>query len=206
MQDYEITQGVDSSPAQRLMERRNRTLLPTVQSLLEPRNPVKPHESEQLRFNQLKQARYYNLSVRDLPVLKAGDTVQMKPFVLGQKSWEKACLTKAWQEVLVKTAEPSVQWDTSERPTADANSGSDHSAHQQTQAPAVQISSGKDHLQASPKKHHTVETHATPSPRRTRCGQIIREPAKLSDYVRIWTVLLRYVVIFWLWTILQICC
>ena len=105
MQDYEITQGVDSSPAQRLMERRNRTLLPTVQSLLEPRNPVKPHESEQLPFNQLKQARYYNHSARDLPVLKAGDTVQMKPFVLGLKSWEKACVTKrldkrSWSRLL----------------------------------------------------------------------------------------------------------
>ena len=38
------TEGVDSSPAQRLMGRRTRTLLPTTKSLLKPRNLLNPHE------------------------------------------------------------------------------------------------------------------------------------------------------------------
>ena len=125
------TQGVDSSPAQRLMGRRTRTLLPTTQSLLEPRNPVNRHESEQLLLNQMRQAKYYNRSAHDLPVLGVGDTVRMKPFVLGQKSWNKAEVTRRLDERsyeiqsagstfrrnrqhLVKTAKPSVQQNTTD--------------------------------------------------------------------------------------------
>lgn len=195
------TQGVDSSPAQRLMGRRTRTLLPTTQFLLEPRNPANPHESEQLRLNQMRQAKYYNRSAHDLPVLKAGDTVRMKPFVLGQKSWDKAEVTRRLDERsyeiqssgttyrrnrqhLVKTAEPSVQHDTTERAKADAKVGRDHSTHQQPQTPAVQTTPEKDHVQSSPRKHHAGEKSATPPPTRTRSGRITREPAKLSDYVR----------------------
>ena len=195
------TQGVDSSPAQRLMGRRTRTLLPTTQFLLEPRNPANPHESEQLRLNQMRQAKYYNRSAHDLPVLKAGDTVRMKPFVLGQKSWDKAEVTRRLDERsyeiqssgttyrrnrqhLVKTAEPSVQHDTTERAKADAEVGHDHSTHQQPQTPAVQTTPEKDHVQSSPRKHHAGEKSATPPPTRTRSGRITREPAKLSDYVR----------------------
>ena len=196
------TQGVDSSPAQRLLGRRTRTLLPTTQSLLEPKNPVSSHESEQLRLNQMRQAQYYNRSAHDLPVLKAGDTVRMKPFVLGQKSWDKAEVTQRLDERsyeiqsagvtyrrnrqhLVKTAEPSVQPDISEQPRPDTNVRSDQSAHQQSQAPAVQASPEQEHVQTSPRTHPTGEKGATTSPRRTRSGRIIREPAKLSDYVRI---------------------
>ena len=91
------TQGVDSSPAQRLFGRRTRTLLPTTQSLLKPRNPVNP-ESVHLRSNQERQVKYYNRTARDLPILKPGDTVRMKPFALGQKSWDKAHVTKRLDE------------------------------------------------------------------------------------------------------------
>ena len=166
------TQGVDSSPAQRLMGRRTRTPLPTTQSLLEPRNPANPHESEQLRLNQMRQAKYYNRSAHDLPVLKAGDTVRMKPFVLGQKSWDKAEVTRRLDERsyeiqssgttyrrnrqhLVKTAEPSVQHDTTERAKADAKVGRDHSTHQQPQTPAVLT---------SPAQGNTMQERKVPHP------------------------------------------
>ena len=92
------TQGVDSSPAQRLLGRRTRTLLPTTQSLLEPRNPVNPHEPVNLRSNQESQAKYYNRTAHDIPILRPCDTVRMKPFALGQKSWDKAQVTKRLDE------------------------------------------------------------------------------------------------------------
>ena len=60
------TQGVDSSPVQRLMSRRTGTLLPTTKSLLEPRNPLNPHEMEQLQLNQKRQAKYYNRTAHSL--------------------------------------------------------------------------------------------------------------------------------------------
>ena len=60
-------QGVDSSPAQRLMGRRPRTLLLTTKSLLEPRNPLNSYEMQQLHLNQRRQAKHYNRTAHDLP-------------------------------------------------------------------------------------------------------------------------------------------
>lgn len=42
------TQGMDSSPAQRLMNRRTRTLLPTMETLLQPRAPQSEQNIQQL--------------------------------------------------------------------------------------------------------------------------------------------------------------
>jgi len=196
------TQDVDSSPAQRQLGRRTRTLLPTTQSLLEARNPVNAYVSEQLRLNQMRQAKYYNRSAHDLPVLKAGDTVRMKPFVLGQKSWNKAEVTRRLDERsyevksaggtyrrnrqhLVLTPKSTTQQDTPKQTKVDAKVGSDQSDHLQPQFPAVQTRSEGNHVPSSARKHHAEGTGGTAAPKRTRSGRIIREPAKLRDYVRV---------------------
>ena len=51
------TQGMESSPAQRLMTRRTKTLLP----------PTSEQDIQQLKKRQLQQSRYYNQHVCDLP-------------------------------------------------------------------------------------------------------------------------------------------
>ena len=87
------TQGTTTSPAQRLMSRRTKTLLPTTQSLLLPRTINLEVEKKELRQRQQAQAKYYNRSAKDLPSLSEGDVVRMKPFKLGDKSWCKAKVT-----------------------------------------------------------------------------------------------------------------
>ena len=82
-----------TSPAQRLMSRRTKTLLPTTQSLLLPRTINLEVEKKELPQHQQAQAKYYNQSVKDLPSLSEGDVVRMKPFKLGDKSWCKAKVT-----------------------------------------------------------------------------------------------------------------
>ena len=79
------TQGMESSPAQRLMNRRTRTLLPTTKTLLQPRAPQSERDIQQLNRRQFQPSRYYNQHARDLPTLKEGDVVRMKPFQLGSK-------------------------------------------------------------------------------------------------------------------------
>ena len=39
---------------------------------------------------QRRQAWYYDRTARDLPALHEGDTMRMKPFRLGDRSWKKA--------------------------------------------------------------------------------------------------------------------
>ena len=86
------TQGVNSSPAQRMLNRRTRTLLPTAASLLEPRHVDIKSERSKLKTRQDKQATYYNRSAKDLPPLCEGDVVRMKPFKLGEKKWNKGVI------------------------------------------------------------------------------------------------------------------
>lgn len=92
------SQGVETSPAQRLMGRRTRTLLSVTRSLLEPKGPPTKSETEQLELNQQRQAKYYNKSARDLQPLKQGDTVRMKPFQLGNKTWMKGKISQRLDE------------------------------------------------------------------------------------------------------------
>ena len=84
------TQGMDSSPAQRLLNRRTRTLLPTARTLLQPRVICPERELKDLKRRQLQQASNYNSRAKDLPALEEGDIVRMKPFRLGEKRWKKA--------------------------------------------------------------------------------------------------------------------
>ena len=59
-------EGVDSSPVQRLMNRRTRTLLPITNNLLQPRSVNAKQEREKMKDIQKKQAHYYNRGARDL--------------------------------------------------------------------------------------------------------------------------------------------
>ena len=60
------TQGMESNPAQRLMNRRTRTLLPTTKTLLYPRALQSERDIQQLNGRQFQQSKYYN-HARDLP-------------------------------------------------------------------------------------------------------------------------------------------
>ncbi|XP_068749296.1 uncharacterized protein [Montipora capricornis] len=92
------SQGIGSSPAQRLMNRRTRTLLPTTSTLLEPRSLSTKQEREKLKDVKKMQARYYNAHAKGLPPLHEGDTVRLKPFQLGQKEWKKGAVVERLDE------------------------------------------------------------------------------------------------------------
>ena len=87
-----------TSPAQRLMGRRTKTLLPTTQTLLIPKATQSDIVKSQLKESQQSQAKYYNRNARDLPELSKGDTVRMKALKLGDKSSQKALVTARLDE------------------------------------------------------------------------------------------------------------
>ena len=84
---------MDASPAQRLMNRRTKTLLPTARSLIQPCVMYSEPDTKLLRKRQTEAANYYNRGARSLPELSNGDVVRMKPFPLGDKEWRKATIT-----------------------------------------------------------------------------------------------------------------
>ena len=89
------SQGINSSPAQRLLNRRIKSRLPTAEHLLLPRTAEQLEaEAKKLQCNQEKQKHNYDKTAKDLPELQRGDTVRIKPLVKGQREWKKAVVTK----------------------------------------------------------------------------------------------------------------
>ena len=84
------SQATGTSPAQRFLNRRTRTLLPTTEKLLIPKVSLEL-EKGNLRLNQKKNFDKY---AKDLTPLEKGDTVRMKPFTKGDKEWSKATVTR----------------------------------------------------------------------------------------------------------------
>ena len=85
------TQGVNSSPVQRLMSRRTRTLLPVSANLLCPR--VEEGVKEKLKAKRQAAKGSYDRSAKVLPELEIGQEVR----IAGQrsKSWEPGtCVQK----------------------------------------------------------------------------------------------------------------
>jgi len=85
------TQDVNSSPVQRLMSRRTRTLLPVSANLLYPR--VEEGVKEKLKAKKQRAKGYYDRSAKVLPELEIGQEVR----VVGQRNkiWEAGtCVQK----------------------------------------------------------------------------------------------------------------
>ena len=92
------TESMGTSPAQRLLGRRCKTQLPTTKALLRPQSVCAEAVKKETRERQARQAKYYNKGTRDLSPLEEGDVVRMRLFRLGRKEWEKATVTKRYDE------------------------------------------------------------------------------------------------------------
>ena len=78
------TEGCTTSPAQRMLNRRKKTLLPMSNRLLKPEIPTRVHRSQ--KDNQAKQAFYYDKTAKDLKALSDGDVVRVKPKIQTRSS------------------------------------------------------------------------------------------------------------------------
>ena len=84
------TEGLNRSPAQLLLGRGTKTLLPISRELLMPENKsLCSKTTESIQGNKDKKAKYYNRGTRELEQLKQGDTVRIEPKEKG-KEWTKA--------------------------------------------------------------------------------------------------------------------
>ena len=78
---------LNSSPSQRIFDRRIKTLLPTSSKLLKPKVP---EVDQKLKLQKSKQSFHYNKGTKELQELKPGDTVRVQPMKLGKKNWVQA--------------------------------------------------------------------------------------------------------------------
>ena len=87
------TEGLDTSPSQRLFGRRTKTQVPTTLSLLKPDNINELQRDKMIHKKQTAALRQ-NEHRKDLKPLKPGDNVRIQPTRLGEKEWKPATVTK----------------------------------------------------------------------------------------------------------------
>lgn len=80
------SEGMESSPVQRLFGRRTKTLLPTASRLLDP--GLVQGAQQKLMARKAKQSQYFNQGTRELVALESGETVRLR--LPGGKKWRKA--------------------------------------------------------------------------------------------------------------------
>ena len=198
------TQGLGSSPAQRLHGRRTRTNLPTTKNLLEPSGAsIRHHEKQRMKELQKKQSDNYNKSAKDLPGLHEGDIVRVKPYKVGDSVWQKAVVKRRLDDRSYHIErEDGIQLRRNRRDLKQTNEDL-HNKTTQDQPEAEiekQISQPRDtenekHKADTPqktKKHKvqgTTQTeHSNIQPEgtvtKTRTGRIIRPPKRYGDYVK----------------------
>ena len=86
------TEGINAGPAQRLMSRRTRTLLPTASSLLRPE--VCTQSTEKLEWKRQKAKFYHDRHVKQLPELGIGQEVRIQSLRKNQTWKEPTCIEK----------------------------------------------------------------------------------------------------------------
>ena len=84
------TAGIGTSPAQRLMGRRCKTLLPIAGSLLQPSFPTE-EDTRKLLGTKQRQQFYYNKHAKPLEQISVGDAVRMR--LPGEKTWSPGTCT-----------------------------------------------------------------------------------------------------------------
>ena len=84
------TAGIGTSPDQRLMGRRCKTLLPIAGSLLQPSFPTEEDTRKMLGTKQRQQF-YYNKHAKPLEQIRVGDAVRMR--LPGEKTWSPGTCT-----------------------------------------------------------------------------------------------------------------
>ena len=182
------TEGIGSSPVQRLMSKRTKTLLPTRASLLKPKTVE--NAKEKLHAARRKQALHYNMRAKDLPPLTSGQTVRIQPLGKRKQPWKKAQVQRKLDHIsyelttengnsvrrnrrhLIATQEMQVEENTTASTPED---------------PAKKKKDGSskvDEAASSTEGHQKqqLEMSTNPDVNKTRPGRIVKPPAYLKDY------------------------
>lgn len=193
--DYRNTPGVlvESSPVQRLMNRRTRTMLPTTDALLIPEAVDPTLVYDQMEMKRRMAKKYYDRGARSLPELHIGEPVRVldkKGF--GKHKWVKGqCLDKVGpRSFLVETSDgiyrrnrkwlrpdPYQQTDVSERDTQmePVSTQEDSELEQET------LPKDTSHqVTAESQERDDIAQENRQEPVKTRFGRVVKKPDRLG--------------------------
>ena len=168
--------GLQESPAQLLMNRRLRSILPMTTVLLEPQ--ISRGTKEKLKQRQTNQKHLYDRGARPLSDLKPNDTIRYKR----NKSWEQAVVIdrhSSPRSYNIRTAEGTTLRrnrrqlkKTSESPPTGTTAIMDDDI--------VDVVTDLSPSLSSPQSVEMTQGNVT-SERRTRSGRVIRPPSRYRD-------------------------
>ena len=87
------TEGLKTSPAQRLKGRRTKTLVPTTSYVLRPSSSYSKGERERMEDKQARVGEGCS-NRRVLRLLQPGSLVRIQPIQAGRREWDQATVTK----------------------------------------------------------------------------------------------------------------
>ena len=167
------------SPAQKMMSRRTRTLLPTTSNLLTPDLVPKTLLKKAAKYSKERQAHYYNKGAKELPILHEGDRVRMKPFVKGQTSWSSATVTRRLDE---RSYEVETETGSALRRNRIYLRKSDDNKQEPGDPPVITPAPENPAVAPpSPRKPPGLDTDM----KTTRSGRVSKPPLYHKDYVKI---------------------
>ena len=200
------SQVTSTSPAQKLMNRRTKTLLPTAGKLLLPKTIDIKREREKMKQSQDKQAKNYNKNAKDLPPLQQGDTVRIKPFVKNNKEWQQGTVSRRLDERSYEVITPTSTLRRNRvylRKTNETATNSDEPANTQNIMPCINLpeapstsdnvepqnavaNSNDNNKPSASESDNTNDNSAkdTTAPVTTRSGRRVKQPAKYNNFVK----------------------
>ena len=180
------TEGLDTSPAQRLFGRRTKSMLPTTESKLTPHYPFSASEAWKKQEKRLRRQDHG----KDLKHLAPGDNVRIQPLRPYAREWREATVTK---KLTGRSYEVETDDGRKYRRTRQFLRQTPHSTHSypHTQQPTSSDGLAADHPQqqaeklASPTRTSGCEEE-TPAPtmntpRKIRSGRTIRKPVRYRE-------------------------
>ena len=162
------SQNSNTSPAQKFFNRRTRTLLPSLPSLLKPKITLES-DLKKMKTGQTKMKHYFDRKAKDLKPLGEGDAVVMKPMKLGQKEWKRGTVVRGeGRSYDVETQEGTVL----QRNRVHLKKVPDHTPAPDpptpTQTPAVEAQESQVQTQTPP------VSSSSSSEIRTRSGRVVK--------------------------------
>jgi len=186
------TEGIGDSPAQRLMSRRTRTLLPTASSLLRPK--VSAHSTEKLERKRQKAKFYHDRHVKQLPELEIGQEVRSaplrknqtwKPAICVEKLSDRSYVVQAGSETLRRNRQflrPAAESSTPDKQSTKVSSHESGVNHKEIprvpELPAIPTRPDKDSLNETVAEETNVPLLA---PQKTRT-RTVRPPSRFKDF------------------------
>ena len=171
---------MSTSPAQQLMNRRTKTLLPTVRALVKPKVT---EEYTAIKQAKEKQKSYYDKTTKDLPVLKESQRVRIQPFTKS-KTWQEATVTKQLSDGSYEVQTPAGATYRRNRVHLKATKEAEMKPISPERNSKDETTNTTDKWKptTAPTSKKTAAAEDRQKTQQTKSGRIIKRPSYLKDY------------------------